>query len=126
MNMSKRAVVAAVPAAVAHLVADVATEWAGDDEEYFSAPNTGVGGLAAPTVISPPGIPLEEDDASESTPNDDNGGESHDSGENESRESDDDEDENDAGADNKNELDLSHEVSEDHGLVGLIRQLDEV
>ena len=77
-------------------------------------------------MISPPGIPLEEDDASESTPNDDNGGESHDSGENESRESDDDEDENDAGADNKNELDLSHEVSEDHGLVGLIRQLDEV
>ena len=72
-------------------MADVAKEWAGDDEEYFSAPNTGVGGRAAPTVISPPGITLEENDARESTPSDDGGGESYDSGENESRESDDDE-----------------------------------
>ena len=36
------------------------------------------------------------------------------------------EDENDADADNKNESDLSHEMSEDQGLADLSRQLDDV
>ena len=36
------------------------------------------------------------------------------------------EDENDADADNKNESDLSHEMSEDQGLADLSRQLDEM